>query len=392
VRAVRLIALVLCCCAVAQTQNPAADSAVTAHYERARQAVARQDYSAAEREFQAIVKLNPGLAEGHANLGSVYFVRGDYEKAAGAFRQALGVKPDLARAAAFLGISEARLGRADQALEHLEAGFWKSARDEWRLQAGLILAELHAGRGRYDEAHKVSRALEESDPQNPDVLYLAYRLHSVVASRAIERLVKAGPGSARLYQVAGELLDAEGSFQAAVEQYRKALEADPRLPGIRRVLGVALMHAGDDAASHAEARRLFVEELALNPGDAHAEYQLGVLLWLESRPEEALARFERAAGLHPAFTDALIAAAKCQNALGKPQHAIDLLRRAAELDSDNEVVHYRLAQAYQKAGKREEATAAMARFRAIRSAMDSLRAIQRQTMGARITSQTVDTP
>ena len=52
-------------------------------------------------------------------------------------------------------------------------------------------------------------------------------LHSDLGARAVAALVKAAPGSARLHQLTAELLESEGDFPRAVDQYRKALEIDP---------------------------------------------------------------------------------------------------------------------------------------------------------------------
>ena len=49
-------------------------------------------------------------------------------------------------------------------------------------------------------------------------------------------LVKAAPGSARLHQVTAELLESEGDFPKAVDQYRRALTIDPNLAGAHRAL------------------------------------------------------------------------------------------------------------------------------------------------------------
>jgi len=52
-----------------------------------------------------------------------------------------------------------------------------------------------------------------------------------------------------LHQVAGELMESEGDFPHAADQYQKALEKDPSLAGIRRALGVALMNSSQDDAA-----------------------------------------------------------------------------------------------------------------------------------------------
>ncbi|MGH9631978.1 MAG: tetratricopeptide repeat protein, partial [Bryobacteraceae bacterium] len=246
------------------------------HYTLAQEALNQKRYDEAAEEFRKILRLNPKLAEAHANLGSIYYLQGNYVQASDAFREALKWKDSLARAEMFLGMSQTRRGVAQEALPHLAKGFWKSTDDdEWRLQAGLMLVELYHGASDLDKALDVVRALQRSYPDSQDVLYAAYRLHSDMGSRAVASLVKSAPGSARLHQLTAELHESEGNYPRAIEEYRTALKINPRLAGAHRALGVALMNNAPDEAARAEARRLFEQELALNPIDAHSEYQLG---------------------------------------------------------------------------------------------------------------------
>ena len=50
-----------------------------------------------------------------------------------------------------------------------------------------------------------------------------------------------------------------------------------------------------------QARKEFEAELALNPSDAVAEYQVAQVLTAEQKKPEAAAHFERAAELRPGF-------------------------------------------------------------------------------------------
>lgn len=196
---------------------------VQTHYRRAQEALSRKNYDEAADQFRAMLLLSPNLAEAHANLGTIDYIRGKYAEAARSFRTALKLKPSLATAEAFLGMCEARRGNTQEALPHLEKGFWNSASGEWTLQAGLHLFDLYNGMRQFDKALKVVGALERTYPAKQEVLYLAYRFHSDLAAQAVAALVKTAPGSARLHQVTAELLESEGNYPKAVEQYRQAI-------------------------------------------------------------------------------------------------------------------------------------------------------------------------
>jgi predicted Zn-dependent protease len=262
--------------------------------------------------------------------------------------------------------------------------------DQWKLEAGLLLADAYQRRGESTKLQEVISTLQRDFPDNTEVLYLAYKVHSSLAARAVANLVKASPDSARLRQITAELLEVEGDFAGAVAQYRKALEMEPKLPGVRRALGVALMNSANDEPTRLEAQREFEAELAVNPSDGLSEYQLGELMWVGNRPDDALKRFQRAIELQPKFPDALIAAGKVLTSMGRPAEAVELLEKAAALDPFNEVARYRLAQAFQKAGNKQRADAELAEFRRLRAGLESLRGIYRQVQETRVTNQRVE--
>jgi tetratricopeptide (TPR) repeat protein len=289
-----------------------------------------------------------------------------------------------------LGMSEARQGRTVQALPLLEKGFRNPLNEQWKLESGLLLVDAYQRSGESTKLQEVVATLRRDFPENTEVLYLAYRVYSSLGARAVTSLVKVAPDSARLRQVTAELLEAEGDFAGAVAQYRKALEIEPKLPGARRALGVALMNSANDEPNRQEAQRQFEQELLLNPGDALSEYQLGELMWIGNVPANALERFLRAIELQPNFPDALIAAGKVLISTEKSDQAIPLLEKAVSLDPSNEVARYRLAQAFQKTGNKARADQEFTEFRRLRSAMESLRGIYRQVQENRITTQRVE--
>ncbi|PYV81751.1 MAG: hypothetical protein DMG05_29390 [Acidobacteria bacterium] len=168
------------------------------------------------------------------------------------------------------------------------------------------------------------------------------------------------------------------------------IEIDPKLSGIHHALGVAILHSSRDEASRLQAQGEFELELAVNPGAAHSEYQLGEIYWLGSRPEEALKHFTRALELQSSFVDAQIALGKVWISQGQPAKALTFLQQAVRIDPENEVAHYRLAEAYRKLGRNQEGAAEMALFKKLREASSSIASIYRQVQQTPITVQTVE--
>lgn len=361
--------------------------AARAQFRAAQEALAAQRYDEAAQGFEAVLARDPSLASGHANLGVARYLLGQYDRAVESFRRALEASPGMPSVELYLGLASAKAGEMEEALPALSKGFWNAASDPWRLEGGMLLAQLHSSRGREDDVLRVVRELRRAYPSDPDVIYLAYRLHSDLGARAIADLVREAPGSARLHQVTAELLASEADYPRAARQYREALNVDANLPGARRGLALAILNSNPDAAALAEAERALREELALNPQDAEAIYQLGEICWRRGQPAAVREQYEQAVALQPRFTAGAVALAKALISDGEPERAAELLGEALRVDPENEVAHYRLAQAYRRLGRFEEAAAALEEFRRIRGAAEALGAIYRQVQRSTVTEQ-----
>lgn len=379
-----------CALAFASLHAQSPPESVEARFQSAQQALSEHRYAAAAKAFEALLAADPELSGAHANLGVARYLQGQYEQAAAAFQGALDLRPSMPNVELYMGLSQARAGRTEEAFPALAKGFWNASDDDWRLQAGMILAELHAARREDDKVLDVVRALKKAFPRNPDVLYAAYRLHSDMGALALADLVREAPGSARLHQVTAELLVSEGDYPRAVRQYREALKVAPRQVGLHRALAVAIMNSSPDEDGIREAEQALERELALNPRDAESLYQLGEIAWRRGDEESAAGYYEEAVESQPAFVEGLVGLAKALIARGDFSRAAERLESAAGIDPDHEVARYRLAQAYRQLGRSEEAAKELEEFRRIRSASEALSAIYRQVQ--RSTSANEDTP
>ncbi len=172
---------------------------------------------------------------------------------------------------------------------------------------------------------------------------------------AIYRMYQKAPASYRVDQLSAEVFETQGKYPEAIAEYRKAIGKNPKALDLHYRLGRALLQQSHDPAVLAEARKEFAAELALNPADAVAEYQVGQVLTAEQKKSEAAAHFERAAELRPDFAEALIAVAKLRADAKQYAAAIALLERAIKLQPRNETAHYNLMMTYRNAGRTADA-------------------------------------
>jgi len=362
---------------------------IAEHYKRAQEALQARRGAVAAEEFREILRLDPQNGSAHANLGLIAFAEKDYAQASQEFRAALKLQPSLSNATAYLGMTELRLGNRAEARRLLEEAFKRLQDANLRSQAGMDLITLYYGSGDLDRAVDTLRILLRTRPPAPAVLYTAYRTYSDLAARSLSELAQAAPDSAQMHQVLAQALASQDDFPGAIAQYRKALEIDPQLAGIHYELGQMILSNSQEEPARREAEKEFQSALASEANNAYAEYMLGEIEWLRSKPAEALGHYTRALELQPDFVEAHIAAGKALTSLGRPTEALSHLLEAARIDPRNEVTHYRLAQAYRKLGRGQDADREGETFRKLRDSHEPVRALFQQVQERSVLRQTI---
>jgi len=359
-------------------------------YTRAQDSMRANQLETAAHEFREILRLDPNSAEAHANLGLIAFKQGEFAEAVPFFEAALKLKPSLWNAQAFLGLTHARLGHTSLAIPLLEESFKHLQNTELRTQVGMDLIRIHQETNTLDQAVDTVRILQQSRPNDPEILYIAYRTHSDLAAQAVAALVHAAPDSARMHQIMAQASLSQDDFPGAIAQYRKVLGIDPHLPGIHYELGRVILANSQQEPARQEAQAAFEAELAANPRDANCEYELGEIYSLRSNLELASQHYLRAVELQPDLVDAHIGLAKVLTAMGQPGEALPHLLEAVRLDPENDVAHYRLAQAYRKLGRSQDADREQATFDRLRQSQVPVRSLFQQIEHEPVSSQTIE--
>jgi tetratricopeptide (TPR) repeat protein len=277
------------------------------------------------------------------------FNKGDYIAAEKALKTS-----DDPRARAFLALTLAATNRCQEAHPALEKAFAGSDKDISRL-AGVALAQCDIAANRLDEAAAVVKKLREAYPSDADVLYQAARLQMRAWNDTIYQLYQKNPSSFRVNQISGEILETQGHFAEAVVEYKKAIEKNPKALNLHFRLGRALLMSSHAPEMLDAAMKEFQAELALNPQDSVAEYQIGQIYLVQQKPAEAAVKLQRALELNPDFPEALIALGKVRLDEKKNDEAITLLQKAVKLMPQSESAHYSLMMAYRNAGRTADA-------------------------------------
>lgn len=362
---------------VAQGGNSQA-AEIRGHLEKAEAYLKAQDPGSAAKEFDAVLALDPENAEAFANLGVVAFLKRDCQTASQNFRKALAIDPSLAKTRALLGICRWRLGDPSARLL-LEKSFATLTDKRLRLQVGRELAALYDQQGDTEAAAALMRKLVNLDPDNVEVLFMAQRLYSELADDTLNKLAVLAPGSARMQQVIAERLVNAGDIKGAIDHYRKALQIDPRLPGVHFELGEAILQsAPGDAGTQAEAQKEFEVASNVDGDSAKTECQLGSIALSQSLMDQALAHFERAYQINPNEVQAQMGLAKVMMLQEKPQEAIEYLRKAVESDPLNGAAHYQLGIAYRRLQMTDAARKELQLSQEIKKTKDQVEELYRQ--------------
>ncbi len=364
-------------------------TAIQEHYQRAQQARKAGQNEIAVKEFREILRLDPGNAEAHANLGVIAYTSKNYDEAEDEFRAALHFRPSLWNAKAFWGMCEVRLGHSRQAKPLLAESFGHIEDSQLKSQTGMDLVSIYGQDKEFAQALEIIQVLERSHPNDPNLLYTAYRTYTELAAGTLATLAQIAPESAQMHRILAQAQQNQDDFPGAIAQYRKALEIDPRLPGLHFELGQAIMANSTGESARQEAEKEFLLALAENPADANSQYMLGEIAWLRAKPDQALEHYSAAVQLDPDFADARIAMGKALMSLGRAEEALQQFSEAVRVRPQNEVAHYRMAQAYGKLGRKEDGERELAIFRRLRDSHLSAQALYRQVQEHTVPPQTV---
>jgi len=172
--------------------------------------------------------------------------------------------------------------------------------------------------------------------------------------------------SAEADMLAGQALDEMKNRPAAIEQFRAAVQADPKMPDVHFGLGYLLWAQlkFDEAAKELQA------ELTNDPNHPQALTYLADCHIQLNNPEAALPLLEKAVRLDPKIELAHVDLGVLYADAGKNDHALRELKIAEQLDPTDQNVHWRLGRFYKSIGKKAEAEIEFRKTRGLQKAAD----------------------
>ena len=314
------------------------------------------EYEAAVASFKEAVRLRPDLAKGHNNMGVAFDKAGKHEEALAAFQKATSVDPRFADALYNLGLVSFKMRKFKEA----RAAFEKALQVAPEMaDAKFYLGEVYYQLGDSAKALRVYKEALRSNPEDASShrrlgdIYLEQSDLSLAVGEywaAVDADEHDAPNRAQLMRVL-LVRNEEGDVRRAVKLGEKGLELDPSALDVR----VALAEAEVQQGRSPRARQILDEGVAVSPKDPRIHLALGQHHLQQGNAPAARQAFEEALALDPKNPSALAAAGEVAYALGDKEAAKKNIREALALDAGQAAARADLGRMLLEDGKNAEA-------------------------------------
>ncbi len=222
------------------------------------------------------------------------------------------------------GIRAYQVNELEQAITLFSAAVAKNPKNaQAHFQLGMIYlydkkSEDQAERKRFlDAAEAALTTALKLDPKDPDVLFQLGRLALIrdeidKGLARFQEVVQVAPDHAAASYWAGYCMEKKGKLVEADDLYRRAIAADPTYARTFAALGMLYLNQGADAA----ARAVLLEGARINPDDPATHHNLGLAHLTLGEVDDAIQHLTRSLELDP---DDGMAAFNLANALVRKQ-------------------------------------------------------------------------
>lgn len=326
------------------------------HYERAEADRRAGNLAAAEAEYTDI------LAEAYTELGKIYSAQKKYREAVPVLERAAAYRPDSQDVLVDLSIAYFDNEQYQKALEPLKRAVALNPQSPGAHhmlgKTYFMLGEFAKSAGELETARKLA-------PNDYDVAYtvgLAYlKQHQLAPAKQIyDRMREQLGDRPQLHVVFGRAYRETGFLPEAIEEFKKAVALDPHFPRAHYYLGLTYL-LKDGAARLNDAAEEFKIELIAHPDEFFANYYLGIIYLIERRWELSISFLQKASRAEPNNPDPYFHLGQAYQGVEKHSQAIEVLRKAIDLNPDlghNDyqvtTAHYRLGQSLVKIGRTAE--------------------------------------
>lgn len=308
------------------------------------------DILGAIEAYQDALKLDPDRIEPRSNLGAAFVRLGRYEDAIEQYRKGLALDMDSVTVRFNLALALYKGARIPEAEEEFRRVV---EREPGNRNATLLLADCRLQMG---QDRSVIEMLSPLEVALGDDRLFAYLLGTALVREnelqrgqvLIDRLFKGGD-SAEAHLLLGAQHLRHEDHRSAIEELKRAVELNPKLPTVQALYGRALIGTGDREGAAAAFRR----ELEANPTDFDSNLYLGLLRKDENRLEESQDYLNRAARMRPRDASVLYALGGLHLAAGRVEAAQQVLESLVKEVPEYQQGHVLLATVYYRQKRKD---------------------------------------
>ena len=259
------------------------------------------EYEAAEQAFNTALQLTPAYAVARYRLAYIQATTGRNEMALENIRKALESTNIPEREKRYMEAAQALFARDfDNAASLYEALLEQYP---FEMEARELLAKAYWGQYRAEDAIREIQILAAEEPQN-EVIWATLGVYLLDvgdfdrAQPALEHYAKLAPDDANSYTLLGDSYRYQGQYQAAREQYMRALDIDPKMRSVASSVATIAYLEGDNLAAEQGFAAIVMDESLLIQDRLDAMFSLQALL-------AARGNFDAAVTLITQFSEAL---------------------------------------------------------------------------------------
>ena len=298
--------------------------------------------------YKTAVRIRSTFADGWWYLGAIHYEKDRYAEARDAFSKLVALEPGRGPAWAMLGLCQFKTGEYEGSIASLERGYSLTLNGNKELASVVVYhsALLYVHFGQFELAFDVLRTLETYDNEKIIQAFGLIMLRMPTLPNEIpddkrEKVMLAGRAGASM--AARHIDVSRNAFDELLKRY-------PKDPNAHYSFGVFMLPQDADIALN-EFRQAYALDTAHQPALVQMAFE-----YLKRRDyETALPLAEKAVTLAPRMYAARNVLGRVLLELGQLERAIHELQEGIQLAPASPEMHFALARAYMRAGRKQEA-------------------------------------
>jgi tetratricopeptide (TPR) repeat protein len=322
----------------------------------------------AVEHYAKALRLRPNWADGWWYVGAIFYEKDRYPEAREAFGNLVTLDPKRGTAWGMLGLCEFRTREYDRAIVSLQRGRAFGLNDNKELESvvryhtALLYIRFELFEIAYDILSEFMRVGNESpkviEAFGLTMLRMPFLPNEIPPDKREQVLLA---GRAGFNMAARRLTEGRAAFETLLARY-------PDAPNTHYAFGVFLMNQDADAAL-----KEFRRELEISPSHYPAMVQMAFEYLKRNEYDTALPLAEKAVELAPKMFAARNVLGRVLLELAQVERAVKELEEGVRLAPESPEMHFALARAYTRAGRKADAARERETFKRLQEQYDARR-------------------